>query len=53
MDKNKSVSKRKLFSLKALSSLAFAAATAAANTRCAYIYHNPNKPDELQQLKKF
>ena len=24
-----------------------------ANSRCAYIFHNPKKPDSLQQLKKF
>lgn len=42
---------RKLFSLQTLCSVAIIVATAAANSRCAYIYHNPDKPDELQRLK--
>lgn len=53
MNKNKTIFKTKLFSLQTLSSLAFAVAIVAANSRCAYIYHNPDKPDELQRLKKF
>lgn len=43
----------KSFALQTLSCLALTAATLAANSRCAYIYHNPKKPSELQQLKKF
>lgn len=36
-----------------LSCLALTVATFAANSRCAYIYHDPKKPSELDQLKKF
>lgn len=43
----------KSFVFQALSCLAFTVATLAANSRCMYIYHNPEKPDELQQLSKF
>lgn len=53
MKKNKTIFKTKLFSLQTLSGLAYIAATVAANSRCAYIYHNPHKPEELQRLKKF
>lgn len=42
----------KSFALQTLSCLALTAATLAANSRCAYIYHNPKKPSELRQLKK-
>lgn len=41
------------FAFQALSCLALTVATLAANSRCAYIYHNPKKPSELQQLKRF
>lgn len=37
----------------ALSCLALTVATLAANSRCAYIYHDPKKPSELDRLKKF
>lgn len=53
MKKNKTIIKTKLFSLQTLSDLAYVAATVEANSRCAYIYHNPHKPEELQRLKKF
>ena len=43
----------KSFTLQTLSCLALTVATLAANSRCVYIYHNPKKPNELQQLKKF
>lgn len=43
----------KSFALQSLGCLALMAATFAANSRCAYIYHNPKKPNELQRLKKF
>ena len=43
----------KSFALQTLSCLALTVATVAANSRCAYIYHDPKKPAELQQLKKF
>lgn len=39
--------------LKALSNLALTSAKIAANTSCAYIYHQPPKPTELKCLKKF
>lgn len=45
--------KTKAFALQTLSCLALTAATMAANSRCAYIYHDTKKPDALQQLKKF
>ncbi len=38
--------------LRSLSHLALTTATLSANSRCAYIYHNLQKPDELKQLKK-
>lgn len=37
----------------ALSCLALTVATFAANSRCAYIFHDPQKPGKLDQLKKF
>ena len=43
----------KSYTLQTLSCLALTVATLAANSRCVYIYHNPKKPNELQQLKKF
>ncbi len=36
-----------------LSRLALTSATAAANSKCAYIFHDPKKPEELKQLRKF
>lgn len=36
-----------------VSCVALAFATIAANSRCAYIFHNPEKPEALQKLKKF
>ena len=44
--------KGKHFALQTLCCLALTIATFAANTRCAYIYHNPPKPDSLSLLKK-
>ncbi|RGK43466.1 cyclic lactone autoinducer peptide [Dorea formicigenerans] len=41
------------FFLQTLSCIALTVATMTANSRCAYIFHNPKKPDSLQQLKKF
>lgn len=49
----KNLFKTKSFAFQTLSCLALTAATLAANSRCAYIYHNPKKPKELQQLKNF
>lgn len=43
----------KAFAFQTLSCLALTVATLAANSRCAYIYHDPKKPEELKQLKKF
>ena len=36
-----------------LCSLAIVSATMASNSRCAYIFHDPKKPDSLKQLRKF
>lgn len=44
---------KKHFTIHNLSCLAFAFAILAANTRCAYIYHQPEKPEALKQLKKY
>lgn len=52
MNKHKFIPKARVVSLHMLRYLAFVVATVAANTRCAYIYHNRDKPDELRQLKK-
>lgn len=41
------------FALQTLSCMALVVATMSANSRCAYIFHNPKKPDSLQQLRKF
>lgn len=43
----------KTFAYQTLSRLALTTATLSANSRCAYIYHNPKKPDSLNQLKKY
>ena len=40
-------------SFQTLTCFALTVATLAANSRCAYIYHDPKKPAELQHLKKF
>lgn len=53
MKTNKNSSQTKSLALQTLHNMALATATAAANSRCAYIYHNPKKPDGLKQLKKF
>lgn len=53
MNKHKFIPKARVVSLQTLKNLAFVVAMVAANTRCAYIYHNRDKPDELRQLKKF
>lgn len=39
--------------LQTLSCMALTVATLTANSRCVYIFHNPKKPDALQELKKF
>lgn len=39
--------------LHGISSMALTTATMAANSRCAYIFHDPKKPDALKQLRKF
>lgn len=41
------------FALQALSLIALTSATMAANSRCAYIFHNPEKPDSLNKLRRF
>ncbi|MCI9298372.1 MAG: cyclic lactone autoinducer peptide [Lachnospiraceae bacterium] len=33
--------------------MALMVATVAANSRCAYIFHDPAKPDSLKRLRKF
>ena len=40
------------FIFQTITSLAFSLAVVAANTRCAYIYHQPKKPEELKTLRK-
>lgn len=39
--------------LKALSHIAMASAHAGANSACAFIFHDPKKPEALKKLKKF
>lgn len=39
--------------LKVLERAALASASAGANSLCMFIFHNPKKPDALNQLKKF
>lgn len=41
------------FMLQTVSCMALAVATISANTRCVYIFHNPQKPDSLKQLRNF
>ena len=41
------------FTLQAISCIALFAATITANTRCAFIFHDPKKPACLKQLRKF
>lgn len=53
MQNQKNPLKEHHFLLQTLSHTAFTAATLIANSRCAYIYHNPKKPDALQQLRRF
>lgn len=38
--------------MNSLCCLSLITATLAANSRCAYIFHNPEKPSMLNQLKK-
>ena len=40
------------FIFRGISCLAFSLAVIAANTRCAYIYHQPKKPEKLKTLVK-
>lgn len=40
------------FALNSLCCLSLITATLAANSRCAYIFHNPEKPSALNKLKK-
>lgn len=39
--------------LQGISNVALNTATMAANSHCAYIFHDPKKPDALKQLRKF
>lgn len=41
------------FFLQSMCCMALAVATFTANSRCAYIFHNPKKPDSLKQLQKY
>ena len=41
------------FVLQTMSCMALTVATITANARCAYIFHDPKKPDSLKQLQKF
>ncbi len=52
MKTQKSITSAK-FGLKLLERAALISAHAGANSSCSYIYHNPKKPDALNQLKKF
>ena len=36
-----------------MSSIATAMLTSAANSRCAFIYHQPKQPEELKRFRKF
>lgn len=38
---------------KLASSVAITMMTSAANSRCAFVYHQPKQPAELKKLKKF
>lgn len=38
---------------KTLSSVATAVLTSAANSRCAFVYHQPKQPAELKKFRKF
>lgn len=49
----KTSSTKQNLALQALSRIALTSASIGANTRCAYIFHNPKKPDSLKQLKKY
>ena len=49
----KTLLSKKNLVLQSLCSLAIVSATMASNSRCAYIFHNPKKPDSLKQLSKF
>lgn len=40
-------------SLKVLERAALASATAGANSFCMFIFHDPQKPEALNRLKKF
>ena len=44
---------KKSLALQALARIALTSATVGANSACAYIFHNPKKPESLKQLKKF
>lgn len=49
----KTLLSKKNLVLQSLCSLAIVSATMASNSRCAYIFHDPKKPDSLKQLRKF
>lgn len=51
--KTKKFSLKNVFGLQTLCCMALLSATLTANLRCAYIFHNPEKPDALKQLRKF
>ncbi len=50
---NNSNAPKQSIALQALERIALASATVGANSACAYIFHNPKKPESLKQLKKF
>ena len=53
MNKIKKLLLNNRFALRSLSCMALAVAVMTANSQCAYIFHDPKKPEELKQLRKF
>jgi cyclic lactone autoinducer peptide len=52
MKENNKIQKESVL-CKGMAKIAFAVAHAAANSRCVYIFHQPDKPKSLMKLKKF
>lgn len=51
--KTRELSTTPKFCLKLLERLAIVSAHAGANSACAFLYHDPKKPEALKELKKF
>lgn len=51
--KTQKLSNTSKLGLKILERAALASAYAGANSACAYVYHDPKKPEALKKLKKF